>query len=376
VREALRVALNGFARDMPEAALQRAERAVEDALSAGAFGLSMGLMYAPENSYGASALIRLVRAMGGRGVLAVHLRGEGRNLVASVREALRVAREGGAPLVVSHFKAAGCPANGPAYVQAKALIEDARAAGQDVCVDVYPYTAGSTAITTLLPPSWLAGGLDALCARLAAARGDLREILEHPSDEYDNLLCDIGFEAIRVASAKRAENRPLIGRDIAAIAKERGVHGADVIADLILSERGETTIVNFIVAEENLRDALALPYATYISDALFGADMPHPRVYGAFPRALRMAPSLPEGVRRATSAPAERYGVEGRGRLLPGYYADIVAFDAENLRDNATYEDPKRSPDGISHVWVGGQIALKDGRLTGARGGRALTRKS
>lgn len=379
----VRVALNGFSGgSLPESLLVKAEEIIDQALADGAFGLSMGLMYAPENEYGFPELLRLARAMRGRGVLAIHLRGEGRSLVLSVNEAISIARESGVPLVISHFKAAGCPASGPAYLDAKAAIERAHAEGIGVSVDVYPYAAGSTSITTLLPPSMMSGGIDALCKQLASApaRASLRALFDREWEGYDNLIYDIGFGAIRVASASKPENRPLVGKSIASIAMERGTACSDVIADLIVSERGETTIVNFIVAEENLYDALALPYAAYISDSLCGAALPHPRLYGAFARVLghcvreKRLLSLPEAIRRMTNVPAERYGIARRGRLKTGCFADIVAFDPETVRDNATYESPCVLPDGIVHTWVNGCLALKDGIITGKLRGRALRR--
>lgn len=370
----VRVALNGFSGDMPEKALSRAEAAIASALDGGAFGLSMGLMYAPEMYYGAPALKRLVRAMGGRGVFAVHVRGEGKSLVASVREALALAKDAGVRAVISHFKTAGCPPMGEAYLSAKGLIDAARCAGQDVSADVYPYAAGSTSITTLLPPSMLSGGIDALTKRLSqeSERAALRQALDNPSGEYDNLLPEIGFKSIRIASGA------LAGKTVEAASRERGVHGADIIADLITTERGETTIVNFIVAEENLHDALSIPHAAIVSDALYGAQMPHPRVYGAFPRMLRLAREqkrpLPGIIARMTRIPAERYGIRERGRLKPGYFADIAVFDPETVTDLATYESPRQLSIGIRHVLVNGQHTLVDGKYTGATRGRVLRR--
>ncbi len=376
---ALRIALNGMGQTpLSEENLRRAEALIGRSLFEGALGLTFGLMYAPECDYDQRTLTRLARAMGGRGVLSIHVRGEGRTLAVSVREAISIARSAGVSLQISHFKACGKAAWGAVWTEAKALVESAIAEGLDVQIDAYPYEAGSTSLMSLLPPSWQAGGIDALCERLNDPREIemLQSILQNEQPDFDNLIADIGFESIVIASVANPADARYVGRDLKTAALEDRTTEAALMARLLRNSRGDVAMIDYIVSDENLRDALTLPYGFFVSDAILSGGKPHPRCCGAFPKLLRLAREglcpMEEAVRRMTSAPAQRYGIWDRGLIKRGNTADIAVFDPETVTDHATYQDSERAATGFAYVLTGGEIAIDHDHYTGAKAGQLI----
>jgi N-acyl-D-aspartate/D-glutamate deacylase len=382
----IRIAVKGFdPSPMTAREMDRAVGHVAEAMDAGAVGLSLGLMYAPECFYSQEELVKLARAAGGRGgLLAAHIRGEGGSLVSSVAEAIEIARRAEAPLNVSHFKAAGRGNWGRVLREAIELVERARGRGQDVTCDAYPYAAGSTMLLTLLPPALLAGGVGAALKALesAAARGRLREELSRPHGDWDNLMCDLGWENVVVSSASRPENARCIGKSIRQIAGERCEDEVDCLCDILISEEGGAGMVIHSMSLEDVQEVLRLPWCSVVSDAIYPpSGNPHPRLYGAFPRVIRefvrerRALTLPEAVAKMTSQPARRVGLAGRGLIRRGYAADLLLFRPENVADEATYEDPKRLARGFDYVFIGGRAAILDGKLQNGKYGTYLERR-
>jgi N-acyl-D-amino-acid deacylase len=376
---ALRVATMGFARRAPTGAeLAAMQRLLGDALEAGAWGLSTGLIYAPGSYAATEEIVALARVLARRlhAIYASHIRGEGAALLDAVAEALRIGREAEVPVQVSHLKAAGRP-NWGRVPQALALIDAAAAEGLDVHADVYPYTASSTSLRALLPDWALEGGLEAMVARLGdpATRQRLRAELDQPTGGQ-SLLDRVGWENIMVAWSPG--RRDAEGRRLSELG---GVEG--VFAVLLAEPRA--SIVLFQLDEADLRQALAHPRVMIGSDGSalapygeLGEGRPHPRSYGTFPRILgeyvreQRVLTLAQAVHKMTGLPARRLGLADRGVIRPGARADLVVFDPRRVADRATYEAPHRYPDGVEHVVVNGRLVIRDGEHTGSLPGRVL----
>ena len=382
----LRVAAMGFAHRAPETQeLLRMQRLLDEAMEAGAWGLSTGLIYAPGSYATTEEIVALARvAARRRGFYASHIRGEGATLLAAVGEAIRVGREAGLPVQVSHIKAAGRP-NWGKVADALALVDAARAEGLDVTADVYPYTASSTTLRTLLPDWALEGGVEAMRARLTdpAARARIRRELEAPP-AGQSLLDRVGWENIMVSYC--AVRKDAEGRRLSELAAARGQDPIDAALELLEAEGGRAYMILFQLDEADLRRALVHPAVMIGSDgsalAPYGElaqGKPHPRSYGTFPRVLgeyareqRVLP-LARAIHKMTGLPARRLGLRDRGVIAPGARADLVVLDPRRVADRATYEDPHRYPDGIEHVLVNGRFVVKDGEHTGSLPGRVLT---
>jgi len=382
----LRIATMGFARRAPDVKeLARMQRLMGDAMEDGAWGLSTGLIYAPGSYAATEEIVEIARVAGRhRGFYASHIRGEGATLLDAVTEAIRVGREGDLPVQVSHIKAAGRP-NWGKVAQALALIDAARAEGLDVMADVYPYTASSTTLRTLLPDWALEGGVDAMMKRLAdpEVRGRIRSELEAPVTGQ-SLLDRIGWENIMIAYCARRKDAE--GKRLSELGAARGLDPLEAALELIVDEAGKAYMILFQLDEADLRRALVHPIVMIGSDGSslapygpLGAGKPHPRSYGTFPRVLgeyareQRVLGLPEAVHKMTGLPARRLGLRDRGVVRVGAKADLVVFDGKRVADQATYEEPHRYPVGVEHVLVNGRLVIKDGEHTGSLPGRLLT---
>ncbi len=382
----LRIATMGFARRAPDGKeLARMQRLMGDAMEDGAWGLSTGLIYAPGSYAATEEIVEIARVAGRhRGFYASHIRGEGATLLDAVTEAITVGREGDLPVQVSHIKAAGRP-NWGKVADALALIDAARAEGLDVMADVYPYTASSTTLRTLLPDWALEGGVDAMMKRLAdpEVRGRIRRELEAPVTGQ-SLLDRIGWENIMIAYCARRKDAE--GKRLSELGAARGMDPLEAALELIVDEAGKAYMILFQLDEADLRRALVHPIVMIGSDGsslapygALGAGKPHPRSYGTFPRVLgeyareQRVLGLPEAVHKMTGLPAQRLGLRDRGVVRVGAKADLVVFDGKRVADQATYEEPHRYPVGVEHVLVNGRLVIKDGEHTGSLPGRLLT---
>jgi N-acyl-D-amino-acid deacylase len=365
--------------------LRAMARLLQEALDAGAFGFSTGLVYPPSAYATTEELIALARSMADRGGLYFsHIRGESETLEAAVAEAIRIGEEAGVGVQIAHVKAAGRE-HWSRLDRALAAIDAARARGVDVTGDVYPYHAGSTKMDNLLP-AWVHDGGTARLLERLADREVRRRIVEEclvDGGRWRTLSVGaVGFDEIQIATCGQRE---LEGLTLAALARRAGVPPAEAMMDLLLAERATVSMVVFSQSPDNVARALAHPAIMVGSDSLGLTSgpgphpgKPHPRMYGTFPRVLgefvreRKLFSLETAVHKMTGLPAARLGLRERGLLRPGFAADLALFDPSTVRDEATFADPHRYPAGIPYVIVNGAVVVDGGRFTAAGSGRIL----
>ena len=346
------------------------DRAMQD----GAWGMSTGLIYVPSSYADTEELIELASVVGEHGgIYASHIRGEGTGLLKSVNEALEIGRQAEVPVHVSHFKSSGRDAWGLVR-EAVRMIEAERAAGRTVTADQYPYIASSTSLgATLLPSTARAGGSRALITRMDDPETGpaLIRTIERSVQKKD------GGRAVRIA--RYAPNQAYVGKSLAEIATMREKSAAEIAEEILRG--GGASIVNFSMDEEDVRHVMAVSWVATASDGrayLPGADRPHPRNYGTFPRKLayyslqQKIIGLEQAVRSMTSLPAEIMGIRDRGLLKAGMMADLVVFNPATLKDRATFDAPHQYAQGIQYVLVNGTMVVTEGIPTGALPGRAL----
>jgi N-acyl-D-amino-acid deacylase len=352
-------------------------------LDGGAVGLSLGLVYPPSSWADDPELLGLSRVVADHGrLLTAHVRSYDNDVEASIAEFIGLLRNSGARGLLSHLQIAGTR-NWGRMAGLLAMLEQARAEGIDISCDMYPYTAGSSTILQLLPPSAQEGGIDAVIARLndPAERAALKDIIDEkrPGDPlWSSKVGQIGWDNIRIGGVEVASHKHYEGQTLAALGQASGVDPFEVTSDLIECDCGRTNIVMFQQSEEDLGHVLAHRLHMTGSDSIpRHGGKPHPRAAGSFVRLLaaslapRAAVPLEERVRRMTSLPAQRFSLFDRGTIRPGQAADLVLF-CSSVRDRATYDDPRLPPDGIQHVFVAGQKIVQGGSPTGLRPGTAL----
>ena len=380
---AVRIGLNGFS-DAPltDEQLDSGCAMIAEALQAGAAGVSAGIMYLPEFYTTRDEYRRLLKPLrGGKKPLVTHIRGEGDSLVASVEEVLRIARDAECPLEISHFKSCGVQNWNREIYRAIDRIEAARAAGQDVTVDFYPYLGGSTALTTMLPPAFVQGDMTGALQRLGTKEGveSFRKACDVNYSDWDNYAISLGWDRILIASAE-GENQRFLGMSVQEAAEKFGFDDAEALAaHMMHTEEGRTAIINLSMDQRDVDAIARLPYSTLISDAIYAdTDRPHPRMYGAFPRFIedfvcrRSVLPLETAICKMTSMPAQRMQLQGRGIIAEGAFADIIVFDGKNIRSAAAFDSPKHLGEGIDMLLINGEICLERDRVTGVRSGRGI----
>lgn len=386
-----RVAVLGSSAREPNAEqLVRLRAAMDSAMRAGVMGMTTALIYPPSSFATTDELVEVARAMAPYGgIYASHIRGEGKELVEAVREAIEVGERAGVPVEIFHLKAAFEPGWGLLIGEAIDTVNAARARGVDVAADLYPYTAGGTGLEATIP-SWAhEGGPDSLRARLAdpAIRERLKGQVATGVEGWWNIVeASGGWQNIVLVNARNDANARYEGRSISQIAEELGRDAIDTAWDLVVAGEGRVMAIYHMMSEDDIVTALKQPWVSIGSDAgaalvpgsadLLG--LPHPRAYGTHPRVLTRfvrelgALTLPEAIRRMTSWPATRMRLAGRGVIREGLHADVVVFDFDALDDRATYEQPTEFPVGIDYVLVNGVVTIDEGRHTGARAGHVL----
>ena len=370
------------------AELARMQEMVGDAMYDGALGVSTSLIYAPAIYARTDELIALAReAAKAGGIYATHIRNEADSELPALEEAFRIGRGAGLPVEIWHLKVAGRQ-NWGTMPQVIAAIEKARAEGLDVTADQYPYLAGATSLSAIIPPRYHDGGSDAMIARLndPQQRAAIRKDLAVPHSDYQNWLLDSGGpEGVLVTDVVDPQLRKFQGKTIAEIAQSEHKDAIDALLDLVIADRDHTGAAYFMMTESDLRLALQQPWVAVDTDASstsptgpFAYQRPHPRAYGTFPRILgkyvreEKVLRLEDAIRKMTSLAAQRVKLSDRGLLRPGYFADITIFDPATVLDSATFEDPHRLSKGIEYVLVNGVVAVDHEKVTGQLGGRPL----
>jgi N-acyl-D-amino-acid deacylase len=368
--------------------LEEMKALVRREMQAGAFGVTSALIYAPAQYASTEELIALARvASAFKGKFIAHMRSEGDRLLEAIDEMIRIAREGNLPVEIYHLKASG-QSNWNKLDAAIAKVEKARNAGLRITADMYTYTAGATGFDACMPPWALEGGYDALFDRLADAdmRRRIRDEMTRRSDAWENICYAAGTpDRMLLAGFQTDTLKPLAGRTVAEVAKSRGQEWPDTVMDLVREDRSRVGVVYFLMSEDNVRKQIKLPWVSFGSDAasmapegVFIRSSTHPRAYGNFARLLgryvreEKLISLQEAVRRLSGLPATNLGLDRRGFLKEGMFADIAIFDPATIADAATFEQPHQYSVGVRHVLVNGVAVLKDGEHTGATPGRAV----
>lgn len=370
---AVKITVKGFAETpFTKEELARARKLVADAMERGAVGVSLGIMYLPECYSSVDEFAEILKPVGEYGrVITAHIRGEGDHMVESVKEVLEIARKAGCALEISHFKSCGVKNWKKEIHTAIALIEEARAEGMDVTCDFYPYEGGSTALTTMLPPVFVAGNMTCALRRLGTEEGveEFRRTSRILCDDWDNFCVTLGWERIIISGVCKEKFRPMLGMTVAQAAEEFGyADPEELAADLMYTENGKTAIINMSMCQEDIDTVARLPYANIISDAIYAdTDTPHPRMYGAFPKIIReyvkerKILTLEEAIRKMTSQPAARMGLRNRGSLVPGSFADVLVFDPDRFCDNATFQNPARMATGLDEMFINGRFVIREG---------------
>jgi N-acyl-D-amino-acid deacylase len=370
-------------RPATEAEIDQMQALVAEEMADGALGIGSSLIYPPGSYASTSELTALCAAAAGYGGrYASHVRDEGAGLHRAMAEFLTICRDGGLPGEHWHLKAAGT-GNWDLMAGAIELLEQARAAGQQVTADVYPYPASATGLTTIIPDRFHSGGKAALYDRLAdrAARAEIRREMESAGR-----LGDVeDAEGVLILHAQTEPNRRYQGQTLAQVAADMGTDPIDAALDLIASDRSRIEVAFFSMSEANLRMALRRDWVSICSDGTsmapegeFLRAPTHPRAYGSFARVLghyvrdEQVLTLPDAIRRMTALPAATLGLAGRGLLREGAFADVVVFDPSAISDRATFASPHQLSAGVTEVIVNGQVTIANGQLTGRLAGRAL----
>ncbi|MBM80325.1 MAG: N-acyl-D-amino acid deacylase [Planctomycetaceae bacterium] len=365
-------------RDATAGEISKMKQLTDKAMSDGAWGMSTGLIYVPSSYASTDELVSLAEVVSKHGgIYASHIRNENVRLLAAVGEAMSIGQRAGLPVHISHFKSSGRESWGLVR-RAADMIQTARDKGHKVTADQYPYVASSTSLGATLIPTWArAGGSRKLLERLADSeqgpriRKAMAASLENKNDGA----------TIRIA--RYSPRKDWVGKSVAQIADSEKKTSLEIALEI--TKNGGAAIVNFSMSEDDVRHIMQVPWVATASDGrayLPGADKPHPRSYGTFPRKLghysirESVLSLSQAVRSASGLPADILGIKDRGYLKKGLVADIVVFDPAKLKDAATFEDPHQLSQGIQYVLVNGEFAVYRGRPTGNLAGKALRHSS
>ncbi len=368
--------------------LGRMQKLVDEAMRQGALGISSALIYAPGSYASTDELIALAEvASKYGGIYASHIRNEGNDEMTALEEAFRIGREAHLPIEIWHLKVAGRPnwGNMPKVI---AAIAQARASGVDVTADQYPYFASGTSLGAVIPAKYHEGGVDGFLGRLRdpAIRAQIRTDLQGSGGGGENMWRGTGGpDGILITSVLDPALRSYQGKTLAQVAQEQHKDPLDTLMDLVIAGRDNISAAFFSMNEDEVRLAMQQPWVAVDCDAsaakpvgLLSEGKPHPRAYGTFPRILgryvrqEHVLRLEDAVRKMTSLPAQRVGLDRRGLVREGYFADLTIFDPQKVSDVATFEDPHRPSVGIEYVFVNGVLTLEHGQPTGRFGGRPL----
>ena len=361
---------------------------VRKEMEAGALGIGTSLIYPPAFYAKTDELIELCKvAAKYKGKYISHMRNEGNQLLEALDELLHISREAQIPAEVYHIKTAG-EKNWPKEGELLTRIEQSQKDGLNITADMYTYPASGTGLDACLPPWTEDGGFPALLKRLRdpATREKIAAQVRVDSPDWDNTYLSAGSpERILLVGFKSEKLKPLTGKTLAEVATMRGKDPVETIMDLLLKDESRIDAIYFEMTEDNIRKEIAKRWISFGSDeasqapeGVFLKSNPHPRAYGNFARVLgryvrdEKLISLSEAVRRLSGLPATNLGLDHRGFIREGMFADLVVFDPATITDHATFAQPHQYATGVKAVFVNGTQVLKDGEHTGAKPGRAL----
>ncbi len=359
------------------------------AMEDGALGVASALIYAPGNYAKTDELIALAKvAAQYRGIYISHMRSEGDQELQAIDELLTIARQARIPAEIYHLKISGVQnwANEPAVIK---KITDAQAEGLQITADMYTYPAGATGLDGAMPPWVQEGGLEAWRKRLQdpAIRKRVKQEMAS-SKTYDNLFASAESpDKILLTGFKSDKLKPLTGKSLGEVARMRHTSPEDTAMDLVVEDDSRVETVYFLMSEDNLKKEIVLPWVSFAADSdpegidgVFLKFSTHPRTFGNFARVYARYVrndkllTVSDAVRKMTSLPASNLGIDRRGMLKEGYYADITVFDPATIQDHATFEKPRQLSTGVSEVFVNGKEVIHNGVHTGATPGRVIRR--
>lgn len=385
----IRLSVMGFEKREPsDSEIRKMGSLLRDEIRDGAFGMSSGLVYTPGCFSKTEELVEVAKSMSAEGGLYFsHIRNESSGVLGAVGEAIRIGEEANVPVEVSHVKVMG-KSNWGLSSKIISLLEEGRQKGVEVNADMYPYTAGETALWAALPAWAQEGGVDASLARLKETtfRERVKSEMISPREGTQSFVADAGWEGIQIPSVGSGD-KAVQGRTMAELAARDGMEPFDRFVKMLLDEKGEAAMIVHSMGEADVSTFMANPLVSIGSDqngvtpgrGPLGGLL-HPRAYGCFPRVLgryvreNQILGLPEAIRKMTSLPAGKLRLKNRGLVMPGYWADIVVFDPMTIQDRATFENPTLFPEGIDCVIVNGTPVVEKGVHTGSRPGKVLRR--
>ncbi len=391
----IRASVIGYKDKKPTASeLKKMQVLLKESINEGAAGLSTGLIYPPGIYSDTEELIELckvlpplrpplVRGGWGGGIYTSHMRSEGKGLIESIKEIIRIAKEANIKVHISHIKTSG-KENWDKIDEAIALIEDARRKGIRITCDRYPYTASSTDLDTILPSWTYEGGAEEELRRLKSSQvleKIKKETLQgHPDKEY--------WEKVSVSTVSLQKNKWMEGKTLSYISRKINKSPVDTLFKILIEEKLRVGAIFLSMSEDNLKRFLSLPHVMIGSDSsarsvsgITHSGKPHPRGFGSFPRFLgkyvryKGLMSMSEAIYKITMLPAMTFCLEKRGVIKKGAFADIVVFNLQKIIDRATFDKPFLKPEGIYYVIVNGSPAIWESECTGAATGKILRRK-
>lgn len=375
----IRSAVMGFTpAPASQSQIEDMKKLVGEAMKDGAYGISFGLIYLPGTFAKEEEITELCReAARHRGVCAFHMRSESSMLLEAIGEAVRIGERASAQIQISHLKAAG-KKNWDKIEKAFHLIDDARTRGQRILADAYPYTASFAELGVILPEATFERE-DRLSLFKDLFKRD--QLLKELKDYYEKRK--MNWEAVMIASAREDRYLSYEGKTMKQLSKELNRAPEQVLVDLLADNQFEVSAFSFSQSQEVVDRVIAQPYVVLGSDSIAdGSRKPHPRAFGTFPRAIRRYTkeekilNLGEMIRKMTSMVANHFGLEGRGVIATGYYADLVLFDPNKIKDRATYELPSELSEGIEWVFLNGEAVIYNGELLAAKKGHVLVKES
>ncbi len=377
----IRMNVMGYENRKPtDGELEQMKKIIEISMQQGAFGMSTGLIYPPGVYSTIKELIELCKVVKKyNGIYATHMRGESDTVIESVKEAIEIGRQSGVRVQISHHKIAGKDNWGKSKITLK-LMEDANAEGIDVKFDVYPYLAGNTSLSQIIPPAYYAGGTEAFVNRLKdkANWPKIHAEIDHPTGPWENFVKMSGYEGLLITQA--AKTPEVIGKTILAYADELKKDPLETAIELLIENNGFCGMAPRYGSEEDLIRILQHPLGMISTDGSLDDEgtTPHPRAIGTYPKILghyvRETGTLPlvGTIKKMTSVPAKRFRIHNKGMIKEGYDADLVLFDLATITNNNSFTASLTKNTGLQYVLVNGEIVVKENKYTGKLTGSIL----